>query len=97
MEVFFMSKKRNKAMCHATKQRLIEEYGYYCFICGRYDKNVQHHHILWHSLGGSDNYENGSLLCDFCHVCLHGYEYTSKEVQQFNNLITKYKQLKTGK
>lgn len=87
-----MSKKRNKAMCHATKRRLIEEYGYYCFICGRYDKNVQHHHIIPRYSGGSDGYENGSLTCDRDHKILHQFDYGTAPYTAYINIINNYKQ-----
>jgi len=83
---------RNKAMCHATKVKLIEEYGYFCFICGRYDKEVQHHHCIPRYAGGSDNYENGSLICDQHHKHLHLYDYGTQEYTEIQNTINEYKQ-----
>ncbi len=86
-------KKRNKEMCKRIKRRLIKEYSYYCFICGRYDKEVQLHHVIPRYAGGKDDYSNSSLICDLHHKELHQYDYGTKEYSKTIEKIERYKKL----
>ena len=42
----------------------------FCALCGSTD-NLEHHHVLPKSLGGSDNEDNLLTLCSTHHVQLH--------------------------
>ena len=42
----------------------------FCALCGSTD-NIEHHHVLPKSLGGSDNADNLLTLCATHHVQLH--------------------------
>lgn len=86
-----MSKKRNKAMCHSTKQRLIEEYGTICMLCHKnFGKAITHHHIHPVYAGGGDNYDNGSLLCMRCQSVIHHYDYGTQDYTELTNKIKEY-------
>jgi hypothetical protein len=60
-------------------------------ICGKYfGKEITHHHIKPKYADGTDDYNNGSLLCTRCHCHIHKYEYNSKQYLQLTEEILSY-------
>jgi len=84
---------RNRFDCRITKEQLIREFGHICFHCG-FDvgKKIQFHHVIPCYAGGSDYYNNGSLLCPKCHPKLHIFQFGTDEYTEFTNIILQYKE-----
>ena len=40
-------------------------------LCGNYHDDIQWHHLLPRSQGGTNEYYNSSLLCPQCHKLVH--------------------------
>lgn len=72
-----MSKKRPKEHRDAQKQNKIENPR--CAICGRSD-NVQSHHLIEYSCGGSYALNNFVTLCDYHHDKVHKGEISLIEI-----------------
>ena len=70
-----------------TRDSLIQNNGHYCMLCGKYDEDIQWHHILPRSLDGSNNYYNASLLCPSCHKLIHDCQKSNPTT--FNSLTLK--------
>lgn len=76
----------------ATKIELLQRNGTKCMICGNdVGKLIQWHHIVPRYAGGTDIYENGSLLCPLCHIELHYHEYGDEEYTRLTEIILQNK------
>ena len=83
---------RDKTKCHETKQFLIERYGTTCMLCHNdFGKKITHHHMKPRYSGGSDDVDNGSLLCERCQNRIHHYDYGTQEYSDLTNEIEDYK------
>lgn len=51
-----------------------------CAKCGRVDMQIDSHHIIERSAGGSDHPDNRVMLCVCCHKEWHSLQTTSPEV-----------------
>lgn len=63
-----------KGVSRRKKQMMRDRYGNNCFMCKSLESNeniLECHHIVPVSEGGSDNFENLSLLCRKCHSLVH--------------------------
>ena len=71
-----------------TKQQIIDNAGTRCMLCG-HDVG---HAITWHHMqpryaGGTNAYENASLLCERCHRFIHIYLWESLEYTYYTRII----------
>lgn len=62
---------RNGASDQFARKRLINKHGNVCQKC-RYTGNIELHHIIPVSRGGSNKDDNLILLCEKCHAEIHG-------------------------
>lgn len=84
--------KRNKSMCRQTKEALIRQFGTTCMLCEKdVGYKITHHHIIPHSEGGTDDYANGSLLCETCQQRIHRNSYATPEYTAMTIKIRSYK------
>lgn len=63
-------KNKRKPRSGTFRRRLLHKYGKKCMVCGS-RKKIEAHHIDPKGEGGSDDIENGILLCHRCHVQAH--------------------------
>ena len=68
------------------KKRLVAYYGYECAKCG-YNISVDAHHIKHRSKGGSDDLENGILLCPNHHREVHLKLISTEELILLKNAL----------
>jgi hypothetical protein len=73
--------------CREAKRQLIENYGCVCFLCRKdVGRSITWHHVKPRYASGDDSYENGSLLCEKCHVEVHRYNWGTAI---YNDYMTK--------
>lgn len=82
-------KKRQKTPRNpAAKYELIANAGTRCMLCGREcGSYITWHHIKPRYAGGTDSYENASLLCECCHPIIHHYTWGSSEYTYYMEII----------
>jgi hypothetical protein len=49
----------------------------FCVACGHKGDDINHHHLMPKSYGGSDNATNLITLCRECHGLLHGKQWSN--------------------
>ena len=54
-----------------TRKAVYEREGYRCALCDS-TRQLELHHIIKRSQGGTDNPENLICLCHYCHLMAHG-------------------------
>jgi hypothetical protein len=65
------------------RQKVLWRDGYKCQHCFS-QTNLQAHHIIYRSNGGSNSVQNGLTLCSVCHKDLHsGFWFLSKKPKRF--------------
>ena len=66
------TKSRKKGVSDITKQdyeRMIDEFGECCMICGKYPAEA--HHLVFRSQSSNGNWRNLAPLCNACHTRAH--------------------------
>ena len=53
------------------KKECIEFYGEFCFMCGKYSKRLQIHHLSYSNIG-NESMSDLMALCSRCHKLIHG-------------------------
>jgi hypothetical protein len=60
--------------CSKTKKMFIEDFGKRCWLCRKFDNQIELDHIIPLWAGGSNYHENLQLLCIDCHKRKTGIE-----------------------
>ena len=63
------SRKERTKITEENYNRMIDEFGEYCMMCGHVP--IEAHHIVFRSQFGSGNWRNLAPLCDKCHKQAH--------------------------
>lgn len=72
-------------MGYALQKNLLQRrYGNVCFLCKRElaVKEMQAHHLIPRSAGGTDDFFNLSIVCAECHRAIHKHPFGSEEYSQ---------------
>lgn len=65
------SRKNKRKILKNRKKMVRRRQGYLCAKCGKYDEDLEVHHVIFKSQGGDDSPENLEVLCHKCHLALH--------------------------
>lgn len=63
----------NYGYANAREHALVRD-NYTCQCCGKKNRRVEAHHIIYRSKGGSNDLENYITLCEDCHKAVHSGE-----------------------
>lgn len=90
------NKKRDKGNGdrHQIKQRLFDDYGYVCWLCGKEKtrENLTLHHIHQFCYTHTTTYEDSMILCCDCHFgVVNKIEYDSEEYWKMMNEVLEKK------
>jgi 5-methylcytosine-specific restriction endonuclease McrA len=71
-----------------VKQKLIEDYGHICWLCGEHHTFLTLHHIIKFEITRKTTYNNCMILCEHCHFdIVNKIPYNSKGYWELMNSI----------
>ena len=63
------TKKERTRITEQDYNRMLQEFGEYCMMCGH--TPIEAHHLVFRSHFGSGNWRNLAPLCNYCHTKAH--------------------------
>lgn len=75
------SKKDRTRITETAYNRMMKEFGEYCYLCG-YTTNLEAHHIVFRSQMGSGGWRNLVPLCKRCHLEAHKHKTVADQLRE---------------